>query len=151
MPKVFPKISAVSSSKLFNLAQDFNMPQPSIQPEFAVPTSAQFESPTFNMEQNNVPPFVQEQPYAIEQPNFGINPEQMYNQPTMPSFDMNNAININDGLSNMNVSSTNAKDVTPVINTIKNLVTSLEAFGFKINIIEEDLATISKLTIEVEK
>ena len=134
-----------------NQAQDFNMPQAPIQPEFAVPTPAQFERPAFNMEQNNVPPFVQEQPSAIEQPNFGINPEQMYNQPTMPSFDMNNAININDGLSNMNVSSINAKDVTPVTNTIKNLVTSLEAFGFKINVIEEDLATMSKLTIEVEK
>lgn len=43
------------------------------------------------------------------------------------------------------------KDVTPVTNTIKNLVSNLEAFGYKININEEALATSIKLTIEVEK
>lgn len=43
------------------------------------------------------------------------------------------------------------KDITPVTNTIKNLVSSLETFGYKINIIEEELPTSIKLTIEVEK
>lgn len=44
-----------------------------------------------------------------------------------------------------------SKNVTLVTNTIKSLVTNLEAFGYKINIAEEELPTSTKLTIEVEK
>ena len=43
------------------------------------------------------------------------------------------------------------KDVSPVTNTIKNLVSSLEMFGYQINISEEDLPTTSKITIEIQK
>lgn len=51
---------------------------------------------------------------------------------------------------NQTILNTN-KDVTPVTNTIKNLVSNLESFGYKISINEEDLEKTIKLTIEVEK
>lgn len=67
------------------------------------------------------------------------------NNVTIPTFDNNM------GMPNMEINATSQKDVTPVTNTIKNLVNSLTEFGYKINIIEDDLINVSKLTIEIEK
>ena len=43
------------------------------------------------------------------------------------------------------------KEVEPVLNALKSLATSLQSFGYNINILEEDLGASAKLTIEVEK
>lgn len=67
------------------------------------------------------------------------------NNVTIPTFDNNM------GMPNMEINATSQKDVTPVTNTIKNLVNSLKEFGYNINIIEDDLINVSKLTIEIEK
>ena len=44
-----------------------------------------------------------------------------------------------------------AKDITPVIATLKNVATSLEKFGYNITINEENLPTSDKIIIEIEK
>ncbi len=43
------------------------------------------------------------------------------------------------------------KEVLPVVNTIKSVAASLEQFGYKINIADEDGINSYKITIEVEK
>ena len=45
----------------------------------------------------------------------------------------------------------NQKDLSPVLNTIKNLAINLEAFGYKLNVSEENLENSIKLVIEIEK
>ena len=73
---------------------------------------------------------------------FDINPTPIMEQPNFvnPSPTMN-----------MEPKIESSKDITPVTNIIKNIVNNLEAFGYKININEEDLQTSSKLIIEIEK
>ena len=44
-----------------------------------------------------------------------------------------------------------SKDITPVLNTIKTLALNLEAFGYQLNINEENLENSVKLIIEIEK
>lgn len=54
--------------------------------------------------------------------------------------------------SSMNIQvSPNQKDLSPVLNTIKNLAINLEAFGYKLNVSEENLENSIKLVIEIEK
>jgi hypothetical protein len=85
-----------------------------------------------------------------------VNPS-MLNQQPMPSMDINPMptmqTNFSDAAPAPMVESNivPSKDVTPVTNTIKNLVNSLAAFGYKINIVEEDLLNTAKIIIEVEK
>lgn len=135
-----------------NMPNQFNMgPSMAPTPDFNIP------QPNFN----EAPSFVQ--------PNLGVNPTMMpHPEPTMPNpqfnpnFDFNTppAMPATDFGINNPVASTipsmepnlpTTKDVTPVTNTIKNLVTNLEAFGYKINVTEENLPTTSKLIIEIEK
>ena len=135
-----------------NMPNQFNMgPSMAPTPDFNIP------QPSFN----EAPSFVQ--------PNLGVNPTMMPQpEPTMPNpqfnpnFDFNTppAMPVTDFGINNPVASTipsmesnlpTTKDVTPVTNTIKNLVTNLEAFGYKINVTEENLPTTSKLIIEIEK
>ena len=52
----------------------------------------------------------------------------------------------------MNISTKQpSKDITPVLNTIKTLALNLEAFGYQLNINEENLENSVKLIIEIEK
>lgn len=102
------------------------------------------------------------------QPNFGMpdiafpNMQQpgpaMINQASMPNFDMNmvppmqpNFGGIQSSPPIIEANIPTPKDVTPVTNTIKNLAASLETFGYKINITEENLPSSAKIIIEVEK
>lgn len=148
------------SASMEILNADFGAPNPMPNPNFGAPME---NTPEFNETLNiNQPTFVE--PQTFNQPNFGINqpPVEPLNtmiqlQQSMPSFD----INLNQPMygnfdnvppmepSNNNMAST--KDVTPVTNTIKNLANSLSSFGFKINVNEEDLPNMAKITIEVEK
>lgn len=43
------------------------------------------------------------------------------------------------------------KDVFPVVNAIKNISSSLEAFGYKLTVTDEDSLNTYKITIEIEK
>lgn len=43
------------------------------------------------------------------------------------------------------------KEVEPVLNTLRTLATSLQNFGYNINIMEEDLGASAKITIEIQK
>ena len=148
------------SASMEILNADFGAPNPMLNLNFGAPME---NTPGFNEPLNiNQPTFVE--PQTFNQPNFGINqpPVEPLNtmvqsQQPMPSFD----INLNQPMygnfdnvppmepSNNNMDST--KDVTPVTNTIKNLANSLSSFGFKINVNEEDLPNMAKITIEVEK
>lgn len=154
------------SASMEILNADFGAPNPMTNLNFGAPME---NTPGFNETLNNNQPtfgepqtFIEPQPFG--QPNFGLNqsPVEPLNnvvqpQHPMPSFD----INLNQPMysnfdnvppmesSNNNIAST--KDVTPVTNTIKNLANSLSSFGFKINVNEEDLPNMAKITIEVEK
>ena len=152
------------------LNEDFGAPN---QFNMNIPTP-NFDKPMEPINNNNAIPNINEpafgrpqtfiEPSPIVTPNFGINtqanefinPQTPPVQPQMPAFDMNfnQPINDNFGITSP-VEPTNnvveTKDVTPVTNTIKNLANSLSAFGFKINVVEEDLSNMTKVIIEVEK
>ena len=63
--------------------------------------------------------------------------------PVQPEINSNSSMNIQ--------VSPNQKDLSPVLNTIKNLAINLEAFGYKLNVSEENLENSIKLVIEIEK
>ena len=89
-------------------------------------------------------------PVDINMPQSGGVGEPM----TIPNIDTNVSIpsfDNNVSIPNVETNTVSTKDVTPVTKTIKNLVNSLTEFGYKINIIEDDLINVSKLTIEIEK
>ncbi len=128
--------------------EDFAMPdlqnqqQPSM---ISQPSFEKFSQPSM------VPPTRMQEP--ISQP---INTIPSFDSSSNPTITPNPNINTDFELPSSMTNSTSpmepsAKDLTPVINTIKNLVTSLEAFGYQINLTEEDLSTSKKIIIEVEK
>ena len=136
--------------------------------DFGAPMNYQMESPIPNpvsIEKNNM---------ANPLPNYDMN---LYNNPVQPNFNVNQQmmppqgnqfVNTEPVVPTMNqmpelqpevvitepkleTNIEQPKNVTPVGNTIKNLVNSLTEFGYKININEEDLPNISKIIIEIEK
>ena len=66
-----------------------------------------------------------------------------------PTSPVQSEINSNPSM-NIQVNS-NQKDLSPVLNTLKNLAINLEAFGYKLNISEENLENSIKLVVEIEK
>ena len=174
-PIVEPNNNPISSPMIDTpsmdvLNEDFGAPN---QFNMNIP-APNFDKPMEPINNNNTIPNINEpafvgpqtfiEPSPIVTPNFGINtqPNEFINpsippvQPQIPAFDMNFNLPMNDNFGIMPpVESTNnvveTKDVTPVTNTIKNLANSLAAFGFKINVVEEDLSNMTKLIIEVEK
>ena len=133
------------------LNADFGFPQPIPTPINVAPNLG-INVPTASETQNSMP-----LNFGLNQPPVAPINNQMASQQSMPNLD----ININPSLQGdfvpvpdvveKPVTSVTVKDVTPVTNTIKNLVTSLTSFGFKINITEENLPNIAKIVIEVEK
>ena len=139
------------------------------------------QQPQFDMSQNvapqmtNIPsPEVTPQPMNMLQNDFSIpnqspiitqseiqdqapqpvNPRPTPESVNIPSF--NTEINSNFELPSSMTTRvpsqvSEVKNLTPVTNTIKSLITNLEEFGYKIHIMEEDLPTVAKITIEVEK
>ena len=105
-----------------------------------------------NVPQNPIQP-----DFGLNQPNIAVLEPQFTNPQLVPSFDINPTAIMQPDLgpiAPVQTIETNiapSKDVTPVTNTIKNLVISLNAFGYKINITEDDLPNMAKITIEVEK
>lgn len=162
-----------SAPTMSAMPEPMGMPDPSM--DVNIPQGSNFGGPIPNFDPIQQP--MVDIPQAM--PNFGQNsnptipsmPEPMgmpipsmdMNMPqggnvgaamTIPSFDNNAPIptfDNNMGTPNAEINTTSQKDVTPVTNTIKSLVNSLAAFGFKINVVEEDLSNMTKLTIEVEK
>ena len=142
-----PKAPALEPINQFDMGQvNLNAPSPQNQ----ISSDFGFNQPMMQSQQPQMPPV---QPMSNFDMSQSVMPNFEMNQPVVPNFDMNQPVVPNFELPT-EISTTNEtalKDVTAVTNTIKNLVTSLEAFGYKINVTEEDLTTISKLTIEVEK
>ncbi|MBQ8682088.1 MAG: ParB/RepB/Spo0J family partition protein [Bacilli bacterium] len=137
------------------LQADFGAPTPQMAPQFDM-------NQNLNSSQSNISSF--NEPTNMELPNMNFGqPTMMSPEPTIPTpqpqtnFDINQNLSINsDFTTPMPTQPTEAptmsnKDITPVTSTIKNLASSLEAFGYKINITEEDLPTSAKIIIEVEK
>lgn len=102
---------------------NFNEPQNPVQPNLE-----------FNQNPMTQPTPTVEVPQPI--PSFGVNPIPEVEQSVNSAPTMNNEP---------------IKDVTPVITTIKSLATNLSMFGYKININEEELSNLTKITIEIEK
>lgn len=117
------------------------------------------EQPQFDLPQNlnQISEFSQN--INIPQNDFGIN-NQIMNTPELPNFNQQS----NSGSTIMNqdfgmdsqpvvpeINNINQKDITPVVNTIKNLSSNLESFGYKINITEENSVNSTKIIIEIEK
>ena len=114
-----------------------NMEQPMMDTSQSIPN---FGAPPV------MPPMTE--PMGIPTPPVDVNIPQVGNlgEPmTIPNF------NNNVSTPTVETNTISTKDVTPVTNAIKNLVNSLTEFGYKINITEDDLINVSKLTIEIEK
>ena len=132
--------------------QGFEVQQNMVQPEFNLNQQPIMEQPMFDVNQVSTQSINQ----PIYAPNMNIEPSlnqtnvPNFEQSLMPNFEINQSMPLNNEQTGI-ASNLPSKDITPVVNTIKNLVTSLEKFGFKINVNEENLATVSKLTIEIEK
>ena len=122
-------------------------PEPSIGPEMSNINQSQ-NIPQFDMSQNIAPnDFSQVEQSTVDIPqlnNFNAfsapNPGPTFETPT-PSIEPNIAPN----------ETNSQKDVEPVINAIKTLATSLQSFGYNMNVSEEDAGTSIKVTIEVLK
>lgn len=135
---------------------DINMPQnggigaPMGVPNMEIPQSM----PNFGVAPTMTP---MSEPMGILTPLVDINMPQSggFGEPmTIPNIDTNVSIpsfDNNVSIPNVETNTVSTKDVTPVTNAIKSLVNSLTEFGYKINIIEDDLINVSKLTIEIEK
>ena len=77
---------------------------------------------------------------------------QDYNtvQPTIPEQQMEPVADSPIQTPN-DINMASVKDTAPVLNTIKTLATNLAAFGYTINITDEDSTTFTKITIEIQK
>lgn len=117
--------------------------------------------PQFDMSQNVAPTyFNQPQPMNnmtdISQFN-RPEPSMVTNKVEMPSISNNSTVSLNPEIPQMTANPIEEipqfpqKEVQPVVNTIKSVATSLEQFGYKINIIDEDGMNTYKITIEIEK
>ncbi len=99
------------------------------------------DMPNYNNQNMDINPSVS-QNLNYQQPvmntNYNENPIDNYQPPAQP-----------EPSSNIDISP--IKDTVPVVNTIKNLASSLETFGYTINITEEEQATSVKIIIEVQK
>lgn len=126
--------------------------------------------PQFDMSQNIAPTQFGQAPEMSQAPSLDVIQNDFsgnINMPTqsipqeIPNFNQDFNPSFNPGIpseapqtmdsSVMDMQQFPQKEVLPVINTLKNLASSLETFGYKINISEEDLPNSHKLTIEVEK
>lgn len=126
----------------------FDMSQ-NIAPQAQFTANPNISSPS-NIPQTNFS-IPQEQPTVTNLPGMNITDSQSLETPQISNINSNfSATSPIPSTETMNQEES-SKDIIPVITTIKNLVTNLEAFGYKINIAEEELATSTKLTIEVEK
>lgn len=123
--------------------------------------NAPLAQPQFDLSQNiniNQPQDINPIP-TLQQANFGVN-EPMVESPEINSLNqqlnqappiMNQNFDLNQQPLSVETSNVSQKDITPVANTIKSLVSNLETFGYKINITEENLMSSTKITIEIEK
>lgn len=149
-----------------NNLQNNNQPI-SQQPQSAIPQSlSDIQSqpnyqPQFDMSKN-ISPVVMNQPQENLQPTAPtISQENQQNLPNdlsanIPVYNPENLspIQVNETPSINNTQPSpiiEQKDLTPVLNIIKNVAFNLEPFGYKININEENLENSVKLTIEIEK
>lgn len=155
------------------MPNSFGQPMPN---EFNVPQN--IGTPDLNLNQSaplgpigpNIDPAPMMGPQVND--NFGLNQAPVapsnqgqvpdFNTPPMPMPNMGPDLNINPTLSQPTldtapVSSPTidnvgaSKDVTPVVSCLKAMASNLELFGYKININEEDLPNMAKITIEIEK
>ena len=116
-----------------------NMPNYNIDPEMQQPT-APIPSYDNQTELNNQMPTNNEYQMPMQQENF--TQPQNYNQPLnqeLPQQETNE------------IAQFPQKEVEPVINAIRSLSNNLTAFGYNINISEEDLGRSVKITIEIQK
>ncbi len=135
---------------------------PTMNPSPTSPTIDQQPVPQFDMSQNIAPTeFVQNQESTpasiqpIQQPETMVQPpmEPINMEPTpqsaIPTYNQMAEPQVTPITSEQ--PTLPSKDLTPVLNTIKGLVSNLEAFGYKMNVSEQDLGMTIKLSIEVEK
>lgn len=125
--------------------------------------------PQFDMSQN-IAPTNFSQPQSMN--GIGMDPATNFNSSPTPAMPTNPvgipALNnefLNEPSSNTNVNSSPIapaippeemqtfpqKEVFPVVNTIKSVAASLETFGYKINMVDEDGPNSYKIIIEIEK
>lgn len=129
----------------------FNQPQPTMMDnnigveQLMMPP--QMESPIPMMNQQ-VP--TMDQPVPMVDLTMNPAPMGMDNIPNLNTPSMDNQFAQPMDMSNP-MAPTTQKDVLPVVNLIKNMAISLEAFGYKLNINESDLGQTYNITIEIEK
>ena len=147
-------------SNEFNIPQNIGAPDLSLSPAPAFgPIGPNIEpsAPIMNPQVNDN--FGLNQP-PVSPPNLGPVPD--FNNPTVSTPSMGPELNINPTLSQPTLDSvpisapamdniSTSKDITPVVSCLKAMASNLELFGYKININEENLPNMAKVTIEIEK
>lgn len=127
----------------FNQQQDVNT-----MVEMNIPQN-NFNGPEFNSIPNNP-----SNEFAMNSPKLNTIESPMVSpimqEPMTPTYNQNMSSQITSIPMNNNLPPV-GKDITPIINTLTNLASNLEAFGYKLNISKEELTNSIKLTIEVEK
>ena len=160
-----PNMRTDNIDNVAKLNESANIPQPM---NFVENTTI----PQFDMSQNIAPNIEKQEQPANQADNIVPSPLQnnfespvnqinkySNEQTVSPTSPIENPINmdveVNQPLQDINMTSgeTNfsQKEITPVLETIKSLAMNLQNFGYKLNIIEDDLPTSARITIEVEK
>lgn len=151
-PSVSPTQEAPVSMDILNA--DFGAPT-NIAPATPITTN-EFSIPS-NIGQSDITPIPQAPNQAMPVIDIQANNIPNINQaPMVPTNieipqDLNQIVEPAPSTYSVENTITNAKDITPVLSTIKAVSSNLELFGYKINITEEDLSNMAKITIEVEK
>ncbi len=159
-----PMDNVISIDNLQNQNPPVDIPSmnvgPTMNPSPTSPIIDQQPVPQFDMSQNIAPIEFTQSPEPIPTPMQPIQQPETMVQPTMGSINIEPqvATPTYNQMAEPQVTpiipeqpTLPPKDLTPVLNTIKELVSNLEAFGYKMNVSEQDLGTTIKLSIEVEK
>lgn len=150
-PENLPPINNVQPDLSLNQTTVIPNPEPTLQNPVVEKFGAPIQSEVY-------------QPLNIEQSGISINepiiatPEPTA-MPAMPPVgtEFNQSQDINSPIATPIVETPETqinpqpKDIVPVTSTIRSLASSLQTFGYKINITEEDLPTSAKIIIEIEK
>ena len=161
-------ISEPVPTPLATLNEEFGAPSPIQPPQFDMSQNIAPQIPSVpevNIPMNDIQipqtDFAMNGPAIVPQPEIpnitshpevpGMTPSMMSDSIPTPLATLNEDFGAPAFVNNTVPTMGQTKDITPVTNTIKSLVSSLEAFDYKININEEELPTSIKLTIEVER
>ena len=133
----------------FNLGETNNITAPIENPQPEININSEIPNLTPNIPELNIEqgPNIPQMPQQESQIN--ISTPLPINENTS-----NTTLNL-DNMPNLNIPTpsvtTSSKDITPIVNIIKNIVSNMELMGYNLKITEDDTGMSYKIDIEVEK